>query len=351
MTRIALGMSGGVDSSAAALLLGQQGYDVIGVTLSLCNGLCKPNNDIADAALICQRLGIEHYAPDLSDDFKSFVVNNFVDEYLNGRTPNPCIKCNRHIKFGAMLDYAKEKLCCDRIATGHYARISRQGDRFLLSKASDRLKDQTYMLYTLTQNQLAHSVFPLGEYTKEEIRQIAKDAELVTAERPDSQDICFVPDGDYAGFIQRYCDIKTEAGSFIDTDGNILGQHNGHIHYTVGQRKGLGIALGSPAFVLEKNAENNTVTLSTDHEKLFYKTVEVKDVNLIALDALTEQICASAKLRYRHTEQPAILHPIDRDRLIIEFDKPQRAPAPGQAAVFYDGETVIGGGIIVKGIK
>ncbi len=350
MTKIAVGMSGGVDSSAAAALLISQGFDVVGLTLKLCTGICPPTSDADDAADICRQLNIPHFAPDFSDAFRQFVVTPFINQYLDGCTPNPCIVCNRHIKFGTMLDFAQQSLSCDKIATGHYAQIKMCGNRYLLCRALDTSKDQTYVLYSLTQKQLSALELPLGTLTKEQIRTIAREHSLKVADRPDSQDICFVPDGDYAAFIERITKVNSPCGNFIDEAGNILGQHSGIIRYTVGQRKGLGIALGSPAYVLSKDSKNNTVTLSTDENRLFYKRVEVCDVNLIADDKIADSTCVTAKLRYRHNEQPARIFNIGENRIMLEFDTPQRAPAVGQAAVFYDGETVVGGGTIVKGI-
>ncbi len=351
MTKIAVGMSGGVDSSAAAALLIEQGFDVTGLTVKLCTGICAPTSDADDAADICRQLGIPHAAPDLSDKFKEYVISPFITEYLNGGTPNPCIVCNRHIKFGAMLDFARDVLSCEKIATGHYAQIKKDGERFLLCRATDTAKDQTYVLYSLIQGQLSALELPLGTLTKEQIREKARSLSLKVADRPDSQDICFVPDGDYAAFIERLTGKASPCGDFIDESENVLGKHSGIIRYTVGQRKGLGIALGAPAYVLSKDSVNNTVTLSTNESRLFYKKIEVKDVNLIAADSLCDGTAVTAKLRYKHKDQPARIYNAGEGKIILEFDSPQRAPAPGQAAVFYDGDIVVGGGIIVKGIE
>ena len=350
MTKIAVGMSGGVDSSVAAALLIERGFEVSGLTLKLCTGICAPTSDAKDAANVCSQLGINHFTHDFSEDFRSTVVKSFVSDYFDGKTPNPCIECNKHIKFGAMLSLAKDELGCDKIATGHYAQIKKENGRFLLYRASDRAKDQSYVLYGLTQSQLAATEFPLGALSKSQIREIARELSLKIAERPDSQDICFVPDGDYAAFIEGYASKTSPKGNFIGEDGKILGEHQGIIRYTVGQRKGLGIALGSPAYVLSKDPKFNTVTLSTDENRLFYKRVEIESINLIAADSITDGTRVEGKLRYRHGAQPARLFNTQNGRMIIEFDKPQRAPASGQAAVFYDGDTVIGGGTIVKGV-
>lgn len=355
--KIMTGMSGGVDSSVCAALLLKEGYDVSGVTLRLYDGedyeagltkTCCSLSDAEDAKAVCMRLGIPHYVFNFKDSFGENVINSFVNEYISGGTPNPCIECNRKIKFEAMLDRAKT-LGYDKIATGHYAVVERgESGRYLLKKAADKSKDQTYVLYCLTQEQLSRTLFPLGKLTKAEVRQIAAENGFVNAEKPDSQDICFVPDGDYASFIERYTGEKSRRGDFTDINGKVLGEHKGIIRYTVGQRKGLGIALGKPRFVISKNAETDTVVLG-DESELFYKRVLVNRLNFIPFDNLEGEMRVTAKLRYRHTEQPAVIYP-GEDGVIIEFDEPQRAPSPGQAAVFYDGDIVVGGGTIVKGI-
>ncbi len=347
-----VGMSGGVDSAVSAALVSKSN-DAAGITLKLYDGnnpdlIQKFDREATDAAAVCQKLGIPHSVLDLKTDFSSFVIKHFIDEYIAGRTPNPCIQCNIHIKFGAMLDYA-EKNGFDSIATGHYARIEQLGERYLLKKAADITKDQSYVLYGLTQSQLSRTVLPLGNYTKAQARELAEDLNLCVARKSDSQDICFVPDGDYATFIENATGINFASGNYLDLDGRVLGRHKGVIHYTIGQRKGLGIALGKHAFVLSKNADTNEVTLG-DEEHLFYKNIEVENVNFIATDNL-DGIKSCGKLRYRHTEQPCIIHQTAKNSVILEFDTPQRAPTAGQAAVFYDGDTVLGGGTIVKGIK
>ncbi len=347
-----IGMSGGVDSAVTAALI-TQNSPAAGITLKLYDGdnpdlIAKFDREALDAADVCKKLGIPHSVLELKDAFYEFVIKHFIDEYIAGRTPNPCIQCNIHIKFGAMLDYAN-KNGFDSIATGHYARIEKSGDRHLLKKALDNTKDQSYVLYGLTSDQLSKTILPLGDYTKAQAREIAEDMKLCVARKSDSQDICFVPDGDYAAFIKQNTGVNFAAGNYLDLDGKILGQHKGVIHYTIGQRKGLGIVLGKHAFVLDKNAASNEVTLG-DEEHLFYKQVEVNGVNIIAADSL-DGIRAAGKLRYRHTEQPCVIHQTSKDSVILEFDTPQRAPSPGQAAVFYDGDIVLGGGTIVKGIK
>ena len=344
MTKVMAAMSGGVDSSVVAVQLKNVGYETIGGTLRLYDVNGEISKDIADAKSVCEKLQIPHYTFDLRGEFEQKVISPFIDTYLNGGTPNPCTLCNRHIKFGGLLHCA-QSTGAQFIATGHYARIERQGDRFLLCRAADRAKDQSYVLYSLNQHQLSHTLFPLGELTKAQAREIAEENGLITAHKSDSQDICFVPDGDYAAFIEKHRGFTAPCGNYIDENGKVLGEHKGVIRYTIGQRKGLGIALGKPAFVLDKNVENNTVTLG-DEDALFKNRVEVSDVNFIPFDTLKEPLRVTAKLRYRHQEQPATIHPVDGNSVVIEFDEPQRAPSPGQAAVFYDGETVIGGGTI-----
>lgn len=343
MMNILVGMSGGVDSSAAAVLLKEKGYCVTGLTLKLC-GFDK-EQDLSDAKAVCEKLGIKHLTLDLKAEFKEKVMNDFIAQYKQGLTPNPCLECNKYIKFGKMLDVAIEK-GYDKIATGHYARVEKQGDRFVLKRAKDLSKDQSYVLYSLTQHQLSHLELPLGGLTKAKIRDIAEEKGLVNANRPDSQDICFVPDGDYASFIQKEDGFKSEKGDYVDINGNVIGEHQGVIHYTIGQRKGLGIALGKPQFVIDKSAKDNRVVLG-DEEHLFKKEVIVRDVNFIPFDTLTKEMRVTAKLRYRHEPQPAVIYPLDGNVVKIVFDEPQRAPTSGQAAVFYDGDTVVGGGKIV----
>lgn len=348
--KVLVGMSGGVDSSVCAALLIKNGFSVKGVTLSLFEdeNSASDETNIKDAKSVCEKLGIEHFSADLRDFFKNTVIENFINEYINGRTPNPCIVCNRYIKFGKMLEIAKEN-GCDKIATGHYATIKKNNGRYLLCKAKDLSKDQTYVLYNLNQEQLSKTQFPLGQLSKPEVREIASDLNLLTAQKKDSQDICFVPDGDYAAFIER-AGFVASTGDYINQKGEKLGEHKGVIRYTIGQRKGLGIALGKPAFVIDKNAQTNQVVLG-DEEFLFYKKVLVNNVNFIPFDKLEKPMQVKAKLRYRHIEQPATIFPLEDGQVLIEFLEPQRAPSPGQAAVFYDGDVVVGGGTIVKGIE
>ena len=341
--KVLIGMSGGVDSSVAALILKEQGFETAGTTLILCKDAAESAAN--EAKSVCDTMGIAHYTVNLKKQFEDIVVKDFIEEYKRGNTPNPCITCNKYIKFSLMLDKAKE-LGFSKIATGHYARVKQsESGRYLLLKAKDESKDQSYVLSCLTSEQLSHVLFPLGEYTKAEIREIARNNGFVNADKADSQDICFVPDGDYAAFIEENGGFTSKPGDYTDITGKVLGKHKGVIHYTIGQRKGLGIALGKPAFVLDKNSDTNTVVLG-DEEHLFKREVLVKDVNFISIDLLEVPMPCQAKLRYRHTAAPAVISPCG-DMVKIVFETPQRAPSSGQTAVFYDGDIVIGGGKIV----
>lgn len=343
--KLMLAMSGGVDSSAAlAVLCGD--YDVIGGTLLLCG-----DSDLSDAKRVADSFGIPHYYFDKKELFRKHVTDDFVQTYFSGGTPNPCIQCNRHIKFGALLDEALA-LGCEYLATGHYARVEydEQNGRYLLKKAlsadgSISPKDQSYVLYTLTQHQLKHVILPLGRMDKAQVRELALSKGLVNAAKPDSQDICFVPDGDYAEFIRGYSGRESEIGSFTDADGNILGSHKGIIHYTIGQRKGLGLSFGKPMFVIGKNAELNTVILG-ESDMLMKDSLTARDVNLISIEALTSPLSCKAKTRYSQTEQPCTVYPLDDGRIEVRFEAPQRAITAGQSVVLYDDDVVIGGGII-----
>lgn len=334
-------MSGGVDSSVAAKLLIDSGFSVTGVTLKLFDGesSCCSLSDIEDARSVCIKLGIEHLVFNFKDYFEEYVIDHFVDTYMNGGTPNPCIECNRKIKFEKMLERA-EVLGFDYIATGHYAKI----ENGQLKRAVDTSKDQTYVLYMLTKNMLAKTLFPLGDYTKTQIRQIAEENDFINAKKKDSQDICFVPDGDYSEFIYSKTKTNFPQGSFLDLQGNILGKSENHIKYTIGQRKGLGIAIGKPAYVIAKNVENNTVTLGND-EDLFTCTLIANDLNLLTY--ISENTLITAKTRYSQKASEAILK-VNGDTATVKFLTPQRAITKGQAVVFYDGNTVIGGGSIVE---
>lgn len=340
--RTIIAMSGGVDSSVAAFLTKSKGYDLLGVTLSLTD---IETSDIADACAVATRLGFKHTVLDLKDEFKKEVISRFIDAYENLKTPNPCIYCNRFIKFGLLGDYAKEN-GYSYVATGHYARIAEENGRYILKKGVDPAKDQSYVLYSLTQEQLKHTLFPLGGLSKAEVREIAVENGFVNARKKESQDICFVPDGDYASFIKRYSGKAYKEGDFVDFDGNVLGTHKGLIHYTVGQRKGLGLALPKPMYVCELCGEKNCVILG-DNADLFSKTLDAEDINLITTDKIDTPIRAEVKVRYSQRAQKATVWQTAEDRLHIEFDQPQRAITKGQAVVLYDGDTVIGGGTIL----
>ena len=342
MKKIAIGLSGGVDSSTAAYMLLEQGYDVTGIILRLKPG-SGADSDIADAQRIADRLGIELRVLDRREIFKKEVIAPFVSEYLAARTPNPCVECNSVIKFGIMLDYALE-IGCDGIATGHYAKIEEKDGRFLL-KRSESAKDQSYFLHRLTQFQLSHAIFPLEGMEKSHIREKAEKANLPVASKRDSQEICFVPDDDYIAYLASL-GITSPKGNFVDKSGNILGTHNGIINYTIGQRKGLG-AFGKPMFVTNISAENNTVTIGENGSQ--YSSALIADrMNWIAIENLTEPIRADVKIRFRAKEQPALITPNSDGTVTVVFDEPQRSVTPGQSAVIYDGDIVIGGGRIVE---
>lgn len=344
MKKIMLGMSGGVDSSAAALLLIERGFEVTGVTLLLRGG-DDALRDVDDARATASRLGIEHRTVDLRQTFADGVIADFVSEYRSGRTPNPCIRCNEQIKFGAMLDYALQN-GADGIATGHYAKIKKADDGRSLLIRSDSPKDQSYFLYRLNEFQLSHTVFPLENITdKDEVRAICENAGLSAARRGDSQEICFVPDDDYIAFLESR-GVTAEKGDFVDTSGRVIGTHQGIIRYTVGQRKGLG-AFGRPVFVTRIDAATNRVVLGDNGEQ-YSRGLIADSVNLIAMDALPPAFEAEVKIRFRARPEKALITPLPDGRFSVEFAEPQRSVTPGQAAVIYIGDTVVGGGRIIE---
>lgn len=349
-----IAMSGGVDSSVAAYLAIESGLDCIGVTMKLFDNedagisrekSCCSLEDTEYARGVAYRLGMPYYVFNFTADFKEQVMRRFVEAYERGATPNPCIDCNRYLKFDRLYRRAKE-LGCEYVVTGHYARIEEENGRFLLKKAVDLTKDQSYVLYSMTQDELRHTLFPLGGMTKMHTRELARKLGFYNADKPDSQDICFVPDGDYAGFIRRFTGKDYPAGDFTDKDGNVLGKHKGIIGYTVGQRKGLGIAAGKPVYVTKICPAENRVILG-DNEDLFHRELDVEDFNFIAFDNPPAEFRAKAKVRYRQKEQWATVKVTGEKTVHIIFDESQRAITKGQAAVLYDGDVVIGGGVIV----
>lgn len=351
-----IAMSGGVDSSVAAFLMKQRGFDCIGVTMKLFNNedagisrekSCCSLDDVEDARSVANKLEIPYYVFNFTANFKDAVIRRFIESYENGATPNPCIDCNRYIKFDKLFMRAKE-LGYDYIVTGHYARIEYDtaSERYLLKKGFDDTKDQSYVLYGMTQEQLSHTILPLGNLKKSEVRVLAAQNGFLNAKKHDSQDICFVPDGNYADFIENYTGKKYESGDFVDSYDNILGEHKGIIRYTIGQRKGLGLALQKPMYVSSKCMERNTVTLC-DNSGLFSKSLDAADFNWIAYEKAEKPVRVKAKVRYKQKEQWATFTQITSDKVHIEFDEPQRAIARGQAVVLYDGDIVVGGGTII----
>lgn len=348
-----IGMSGGVDSTVAAYLMQQADYDCTGATMQLfCpseaafGGSCGTNTGIADAKAVAERLGIPHVVLHCETAFAETVIADFVRTYEQGGTPNPCIVCNFYLKFGEMAK-AAEQLGCDTIVTGHYANVSycAETGRYLLQKAADETKDQSYFLYRLTQEQLAQIQFPLGAYHKNEVRELAAKQGFVNANRKESQDICFIPGGDYVAFLEQYTGRKYPKGAFVDLQGNRLGTHQGMIRYTIGQRKGLGLALQTPHYVCEKRAEKNEIVLG-ENQDLMRQTLTAHRLNWIARAGLPEPVRLQAKIRYRHAAAWAMVQQTESDTLQVTFEEPQRAITPGQAVVLYDGDTVVGGGII-----
>ena len=343
-------MSGGVDSAGAALLLRQAGHDVHGVTLRLHHykdrpGLCGSADDIETAKAVAAALGIPHTVLDLCPLFQQAVMDKFVSEYVHGRTPNPCIDCNREVKFGALLDWALAQ-GADAIATGHYARVSYDdvSGRWLLLRGRDRRKDQSYVLYQLTQRQLSHLLLPVGEYEKTALRALAAEAGLTNAQKADSQDICFVPDGDYTAFLESQ-GVKLRPGNFVDASGRVLGRHKGLECYTTGQRKGLGVSADAPLYVVGKDLEAGTILLGPD-SALYTDTLIAGSLNWISIPSLSAPMSVTAKTRYSQREAEAVVEPLQDGQVLVRFREPQRAITAGQAVVFYDGEQVVGGGTI-----
>lgn len=359
--KVVIGMSGGVDSSVAAYLLKEQGYEVIGVTMKIWQddnkgndkeGGCCSLSAVDDARMVANKLDIPYYVMNFKDIFKERVIDNFIHEYLSGRTPNPCIACNRYVKFEELLRRANS-IGAYYVATGHYAKINydEKSNRYLLEKSNTLLKDQTYALYNLTQEQLKHTLMPLGEFDdKEKVRNIARELGLIVADKKDSQEICFVDDDNYNNFIKENTISKILPGNFLDIKGNVVGKHKGIPYYTIGQRKGLGLALGKPVYVTDIIPEKNVVVVS-DNEDVYGNELIANDLNFITIDELKSPLKVKAQIRYNSVEKPATIYPLNSNTVKVVFDNPVRAITPGQAIVFYDGQIVVGGGTILKKTK
>lgn len=356
--KVVIGMSGGVDSSVGAYLLKKAGYDVIGVTMQIwqdeaCyvqeeSGGCCGLSAVDDARRVASSLDIPYYVMNFKNEFKTNVMDYFVEEYLVGRTPNPCIACNRYVKWESLLKRSLD-IGADYIATGHYARVVQlENGRYTLKKSATAAKDQTYALYNLTQYQLAHTLMPVGEYTKDEIRKLAEEIDLPVANKPDSQEICFIPDNNYASFIEENTDTVIKEGDFVNTKGEVIGKHKGIVHYTVGQRKGLNLTFGHPVFVIEIRPETNEVVIG-EGDEVFSNKLYADTLNFMSIPDLEGEMEVDAKIRYSHKGAKAIIRKIGEDQLECIFEEPQRAITPGQAVVFYQGDYVVGGGTIARG--